>query len=170
MSGFGFCCAIVASSREDLAACERRGKMAPLQAVSVAPKNDPRVLDVQARIEFLKSTCRLVGHFRFVPDDHPDKDFHRFCQGLGDQFEGLARRMVAPGATEDPENSDISGEIQCIKAVLETMLLFYPEMEGGRFLEPLSGIFSEFFTYLFGLVDEAEKAWESIIVTTTRNE
>ena len=150
------------------------------QAVSAAPKIDPRVLDMQARIEFLESTCRMACYPRVVSDDHLGKDFQRYCQGLKDfqrfcrglagQLEGLARRMVAPGATEDPDVCGISSEIQGIGAVLETMNLLYPKMGESQPGEPISGLFGEFFIYLSGLVDETARAWEGIALAAGRNE
>ncbi len=141
--------------------------MAHLQAVLEAPKIDPRALDIQARIEFLKSTTRLVGHFRFVPEDDPDKDIHRFCQGLSDRFDGLAQRIVAPGATEDPEVCDIFGELQGIRMVLDTISYFPPEMKEGRYLDqisgPVSGMFCDFFVFLSSEIIVVEEALDAII-------
>jgi hypothetical protein len=119
----------------------------------------PVLLEMQAQLDFLKSTTRLVGHFSYVPDENPDKDVHRFCQGLSDQFEDLSCRVVAPGATEDPEALEISADIEGIQATLDAITHFSPQMENGEFIEPVSGLFSEFFCYVSRKLMVTRELW-----------
>ena len=121
----------------------------------------PKGLRIQQELRFLGATTRLLGHFRYIPDEDPDKPVHRFCQGLSDQFEDLAQRVAKPGAAEDSEHFDICADLMGINAAIDAITHFNPEMKNGEFIDCTAGLFSEFFVYVGRRLFDVIGEWNS---------